>query len=92
MALASAYPHGLLFADGGFCGAEYNATMELLDVQFISPDKHKLRQRPPSETAKARIRLSSSRCSPTSSARCAWRPTSPRPSPGSRANQYNVLP
>ena len=31
--------------------------MELIDVQLITPDKHKLGQRPPGEIAKARIRL-----------------------------------
>jgi hypothetical protein len=55
--LASAHPHSLLFADGGFWGAEYRRTMELIDVQLITPAKHKLGQRPLSEIAKARIRL-----------------------------------
>jgi hypothetical protein len=55
--LASAHPHSLLFADGGFWGAEYNATMELIDIHLITPEKHKLGSRPPSEIAKARIRL-----------------------------------
>jgi hypothetical protein len=55
--LASAHPHSLLFADGGFWGAEYERTMELIDVQLITPNKHKLGQRPRSEVAKARIRL-----------------------------------
>lgn len=55
--LATAHPGSLLFADGGFWGAEYNNTMELIDVQLITPDKHKLGQRPPGEIAKARIRL-----------------------------------
>jgi len=55
--LASAHPHSLLFADGGFWGAEYGRTMELIDVQLITPAKHKLGQRPASEIAKARIRL-----------------------------------
>jgi Transposase DDE domain len=55
--LASAHPHSLLFADGGFWGAEYEHTMELIDVQLVTPNKHKLGQRPPSEIAKARIRL-----------------------------------
>ena len=31
--------------------------MELIDVQLITPDKHRLGKRPPSEIAKARIRL-----------------------------------
>lgn len=55
--LASAQSGSLLFADGGFWGAEYDSTMELIDIQLITPDKHKLGQRPPSEIAKARIRL-----------------------------------
>ncbi len=55
--LASAHPHSLLFADGGFWGAEYQSTMELIGVQLVTPAKHKLGERPPSEVAKARIRL-----------------------------------
>jgi hypothetical protein len=55
--LASAHPGSRLFADDGFWGAEYERTMELIDVKLITPDKHKLGQRPPSEIAKARIRL-----------------------------------
>jgi hypothetical protein len=38
--LASAHPHSLLFADGGFWGAEYRNTMELIDIQLITPNKH----------------------------------------------------
>lgn len=55
--LASAHRGSRLFADGGFWGAEYERTMELIDVKLITPEKHKLGQRPPSEIAKARIRL-----------------------------------
>jgi hypothetical protein len=55
--LATAHPDSLLFADGGFWGAEYNSTMQLIDIHLITPAKHKLGQRPPSEIAKARIRL-----------------------------------
>lgn len=55
--LASAHPDSVLFADGGFWGAEYEHTMELIDIQLITPNKHKLGQRPPGETCKARIRL-----------------------------------
>jgi len=55
--LASAHPHSLLFADGGFWGREYEHTMELIDIKLITPAKHKLAQRPPGEIAKARIRL-----------------------------------
>lgn len=55
--LASAHPGSLLFADGGFWGAEYENTMELIGIKLITPEKHKLGDRPPSEIAKARIRL-----------------------------------
>jgi len=55
--LACAQPDSLLFADGGFWGAEYERTMSLIDVTLITPDKHKLGARPQVEIAKARIRL-----------------------------------
>src|SRR5215208_2487876 len=47
----------VLFADGGFWGREYRASMEALDIELVTPDKHRLGERPPSEVAKARIRL-----------------------------------
>jgi hypothetical protein len=56
-ALATAQPGSLLFADGGFWGAEYERTMRLIDVTLITPAKHKLDARPPAEIAKARTRL-----------------------------------
>lgn len=55
--LAQAHAGSALFADGGFWGAEYDRTLELIDVQLVTPDKHKLGERPPAEVAKARIRL-----------------------------------
>jgi hypothetical protein len=55
--LAQAHAGSALFCDGGFWGAEYVRTMELIDVQLIAPEKHKLGERPPTEIAKARIRL-----------------------------------
>jgi DDE family transposase len=55
--LATGQPGSVLFADGGFWGAEYERTMSLIDVTLITPDKHKLGARPPAEIAKARIRL-----------------------------------
>jgi DDE family transposase len=55
--LATGQPGSVLFADGGFWGAEYERTMSLIDVRLITPDKHKLGRRPPAELAKARIRL-----------------------------------
>jgi Transposase DDE domain len=55
--LACAQPHSVLFADGGFWGAEYERTMSLIDVTLITPNKHKPGARPDSEITKARIRL-----------------------------------
>lgn len=55
--LAAAHPGSVLFADGGFWGREYQASMQLIDVQLITPAKHKVSQRPAAEVAKARIRL-----------------------------------
>lgn len=55
--LATAHSGSRLFADGGFWGAEYRRTIELIDIRLTTPAKHKLGQRPPTETAKARIRL-----------------------------------
>lgn len=54
--LAPAHP-GVWFADGGFWGCEYDSSMRLVGVTLITPDKHRLGQRPPAEIAKARIRL-----------------------------------
>lgn len=55
--LAAAQSGSLLFTDGGFWGSEYDSSMELIDVKLITPDKHRLSERPPTEIAKARIRL-----------------------------------
>lgn len=55
--LAQAHAGSTLFADGGFWGAEYDRTMELIDIELVTPNKHKLGERPPGEVAKARIRL-----------------------------------
>lgn len=55
--LAAAHSGTIMFADGGFWGREYLACMELIDIQLITPAKHKLSQRPENEKAKARIRL-----------------------------------
>lgn len=55
--LAAGQAGALLFADGGFWGREYRASMEALDIELVTPDKHRLGERPPSEVAKARIRL-----------------------------------
>lgn len=55
--LAAGQAGAVLFADGGFWGREYRSSMELLDVELVTPDKHRLGERPSSEVAKARIRL-----------------------------------
>jgi hypothetical protein len=55
--LAAAHPGSVMFCDGGFCGREDPNSMELIDIQLITPIKHKPSQRPATETAKARIRL-----------------------------------
>lgn len=55
--LASAHPDTILFADGGFWGRELGASVEALRVELVTPEKHRLGERPPAEVAKARIRL-----------------------------------
>ncbi len=55
--LAAAHPGSVLFADKGFWGREYQASMNLINVDIITPERHRLGQRPPAEIAKARIRL-----------------------------------
>jgi len=55
--LATAHPGTLLFADAGHRGREYDDSLQLINVELIVPDKHKLGQRPAAEIAKARIRL-----------------------------------
>jgi hypothetical protein len=55
--LAAAHPGSVLFADKGFWGREYEASMNLIDIDVITPARHRLGQRPPAEIAKARIRL-----------------------------------
>jgi hypothetical protein len=47
----------VLFADKGLWGKELDASMELIDVQLVTPERHQLSKRPPAEIAKARIRL-----------------------------------
>jgi hypothetical protein len=55
--LAAAHPGTTVFADGGFWGREYLASMRLIDIELITPAKHNPNQRPQVEIAKARIRL-----------------------------------
>lgn len=55
--LAAGQAGALLFADGGFWGREYLSSMELIDVELITPGKHRPGNRPSGEIAEARIRL-----------------------------------
>jgi len=56
-ALACAHPGSLLFADAGQRGREHEASLRLVGVELIVPDKHRLGERPPAEISKARSRL-----------------------------------
>jgi hypothetical protein len=55
--LAQGHPDTALFADKGFWGAEYERTIDLVSVELITPERHRLGERPPAEVAKATIRL-----------------------------------
>ncbi len=55
--LAGAHAGSVLFADKGLWGRELDASMDLIGVKLITPDRHQLGKRPPAEIAKARIRL-----------------------------------
>jgi hypothetical protein len=55
--LAQAHPDTTLFADKGLWGAEYERTIELIEVELITPQRHRLGERPPAEVVKASIRL-----------------------------------
>jgi hypothetical protein len=55
--LAAAHSGSVLFADKGFWGREYTDSMRLIDIKLITPERHRLGQRPPIEVAKASIRL-----------------------------------
>ena len=55
--LAQAHPGTVLFADKGLWGAEYERTIELVSVALITPERHRLGERPPVEVLKATIRL-----------------------------------
>jgi hypothetical protein len=55
--LAAGQAGSVLFADKGFWGREYTDSMRLIDVEIVTPERHRLGQRPPGEQTKARIRL-----------------------------------
>ena len=55
--LAGAHAGSVLFADKGLWGKELDASMDLIGVRLITPERHQLGKRPPVEVAKARTRL-----------------------------------
>ena len=55
--LAAAQGGSVLFGDKGFWGKEYGDSLELIDFELVSPERHRLGERPPAELAKARVRL-----------------------------------
>ena len=55
--LACGQAGSVLFCDKGLWGRELNSTLELIEVKLITPERHRLGQRPPVELEKARIRL-----------------------------------
>ena len=55
--LACGQPGAILFADKGLWGRELEGMLELTGVGLITPERHRLGERPPAEVEKARIRL-----------------------------------
>jgi Transposase DDE domain len=55
--LACGQPGCVLFCDKGLWGRELASTLELIDVDLITPERHRLGKRPPAEVEKARTRL-----------------------------------
>ena len=55
--LASAHPDTILFADAGHRGREHHRSLQLVGVELIVPEQHRLGERPATEITKARIRL-----------------------------------
>jgi len=55
--LAQTHADSVLFADKGLWGREYERTIELISVELVTPERHRLGERPPAEVVKASIRL-----------------------------------
>src|SRR5215207_1028412 len=55
--LACGQPGAILFADKGLWGRELEGMLGLTGVELITPERHRLGERPPAEVEKARIRL-----------------------------------
>ena len=54
---AAAHSGSILFCDAGFWGADYRQQMELQAIELVTPERHRLGERPPAEKTKASIRL-----------------------------------
>ncbi|MGH2986656.1 MAG: hypothetical protein ACRDLO_08220 [Solirubrobacterales bacterium] len=80
--LACGQAESILFCDKGLWGRELSSTLELVDVELITPERHRLGQRPPAEVEKARIRLVIESLFANLKPRCDSAIISPRPSPG----------
>jgi hypothetical protein len=55
--LCCGQPDSILFCDKGLWGRELEQALGLLGVELITPDRHRLGERPAAEVEKARIRL-----------------------------------
>lgn len=55
--LACGQAGAILFCDKGLWGRELDTSLELIDVELVTPERHRLGERPPAEVEKARIRL-----------------------------------
>jgi hypothetical protein len=55
--LACGQPGTILFCDKGLWGRELEGMLGLTGVELITPERHRLGERPPAEVEKARIRL-----------------------------------
>jgi hypothetical protein len=55
--LACGQPGAILFCDKGLWGRELDSMLGLTGVELITPERHRLGERPPAELEKARIRL-----------------------------------
>jgi hypothetical protein len=88
--LARGHQGSVLFCDKGLWGRELKGTLELTGVKLITPERHRLSQRPPVEVTKARIRLPIESLFSNLNARCASAITSPRHRAGSRSGSPNA--
>ena len=55
--LACGQAGSVLFCDKGLLGPRYYASVELTEVELVTPERHRLAERPRAEVEKARIRL-----------------------------------